>query len=93
MGIKQKILLPILVLFLLVLVMLGATWVVSQGQKLDALVVNIAGRQRMLTQKMAKETLLARATTDAAVKTAALAKVEASIKVFEASLAALREVS
>lgn len=92
MGIKQKILLPILVLCALFLVMTGATWLVSQGQKQDALVVNLAGRQRMLTQKMAKETLLARVAakeSEQAAKAAALGKVEASIKVFEATLAAL----
>ncbi len=36
---------------------IGSTLWVSQSQKVDGLVINLAGRQRMLTQKMTKATL------------------------------------
>ena len=35
-----------------------ATWVVTSRQQADGLLINLAGRQRMLTQKMTKEALI-----------------------------------
>ena len=57
MKIKQKIAVIMVVLFLVPLIMFGATYFISQQQKADGLVINLAGRQRMLSQKMSKECL------------------------------------
>lgn len=35
----------------------GVTWWVTEAQKADAITINLAGRQRMLTQKLTKATL------------------------------------
>jgi len=43
--------------FLVPLIMFAATYFSSQQQKADGLVINLAGRQRMLTQKVSKESL------------------------------------
>ena len=88
MTLKQKILLPTLAMFLLFLVLIGATWFVSSAQKADALVINLAGRQRMLSQKMAKEALLC-ASSSGEARTQVENRMTASIRVFEATLAAL----
>lgn len=55
--INQKILLIMLVLFSVPVAMFTATMVTVNSQKDDSLVINLAGRQRMLTQKMSKECL------------------------------------
>ena len=44
-------------IFLLVGILVTTLWVTKQ-QKDDGLIVNLSGRQRMLTQKMSKETLI-----------------------------------
>ena len=90
MTLKPRILLPAATLFLMVLGMFCATWIISSAQQADGLVINLAGRQRLLSQKRAKETLplatLKTAGKDAEVLSA---KVDASMKVFELTLAAL----
>ncbi len=55
MTVKQKLGICIISLFLVIASMFAATiWIIYQ-QKDDSLIVNLAGRQRMLTQKMTKE--------------------------------------
>ncbi|MGE4299915.1 MAG: bacteriohemerythrin [Desulfovibrionaceae bacterium] len=68
-----------------------ATWIVTESQKDDALVINIAGRQRMLAQQLAKEVLtyahtskdLGQADPDD------VAKAQKTMAVFDLSLSAL----
>jgi len=55
--IGHKILLMMVVFFLAPVIMFGATSIISEKQKKDGLVINLAGRQRMLSQKMSKESL------------------------------------
>lgn len=43
--------------FLIIALMFIMTWTISEKQKDDGLVINLAGRQRMLVQKMVKETV------------------------------------
>lgn len=43
---------------LIILFMFAVTWKTSSAQKDDSLVVNLAGRQRMLFQKMTKEVFM-----------------------------------
>ncbi len=53
--ISHKILLANGLLFFNIIVVVGGTFIVLQMQKFDAVKINLAGRQRMLTQKMMKE--------------------------------------
>ena len=57
MQIKTRVLTSIIGIFAVILSMCIATWSVTESQKTDGLVINIAGRQRMLAQQLAKETL------------------------------------
>ena len=47
------------IFFILLLVICGSTLMAVRAQKADGLVINLAGRQRMLTQKFTKETYAA----------------------------------
>jgi len=55
--INQKIMAIMAVFFLISLVMFAATLIITGQQANDGLVINQAGRQRMLSQKMTKECL------------------------------------
>jgi nitrate/nitrite-specific signal transduction histidine kinase len=57
MSIKHRVILSILAIFIVILGMFIATWMVTASQKTDSLVINLAGRQRMLMQMMTKQTL------------------------------------
>ncbi len=58
MTIKLKLAISVATLSFIILCMFSATWWITAQQKDDGLVINLAGRQRMLTQKMTKEFLL-----------------------------------
>lgn len=67
-----------------------ATWIITSGQKNDGLVINLAGRQRMLSQKLAKEALaysLAEKSTEEA--RALKQQIGRTQQVFEETLAGL----
>jgi len=57
MSIRLRILLAVLGQSLLAVALCIAVIIISESQTTDGLVVNLAGRQRMLSQKMTKETL------------------------------------
>jgi hemerythrin-like metal-binding protein len=57
MSIRAQILGSLGILFLVVLLMFGATWSITSQQKADGLIINLAGRQRMQVQKIAKDVL------------------------------------
>jgi methyl-accepting chemotaxis protein len=72
----------------------GASYIILERQTDDGLLVNLAGRQRMLTQKMAKESV--QLANVANTGTPALAKAEAerlaqTMRVFEMTLIALKD--
>lgn len=80
---------------LLVGILVTTLWVTKQ-QKDDGLIVNLSGRQRMLTQKMSKETLIYyRLSNQENPSRTALIKsaddVAATMKVFETTLFALKD--
>ncbi len=56
-SVSHKLLLSHGLLFLMSLLIIGSVYLTLQKQKSDAIVINLAGRQRMLTQKMTKEML------------------------------------
>ena len=75
----------------IILMMFLATLYVTGKQKTDSLVINLAGRQRMLTQKMSKELhhfMFVSAQTGVP-DTESAAKVRATIKIFDMTLKAL----
>jgi methyl-accepting chemotaxis protein len=55
--VKQKLLFSIASMAIIIITMFLANWWVTARQKTDGLVINLAGRQRMLTQKITKEVL------------------------------------
>lgn len=87
MNIKYRLILSTSLIFLITVGMLTATWVVTTSQKDDSLVINLAGRQRMLSQKLAKELLAYGHTKDGAAK----GQISNTIAVFEKTLGALSD--
>jgi len=58
MSIRAQILCSLGIMFLLICLMSVATWTVTSGQRDDGMVINLAARQRMQVQKIAKEALV-----------------------------------
>lgn len=83
MNMRQRVLAALGILFLFISAMFAITWYVSGLQKTDALVINLAGRQRMLTQKISKEFLLLRLSQDASSREKMAAQLIKSVDVFE----------
>lgn len=80
-----KLVVPLIILAGLIVVIYVSTLFITNLQKDDALVVNFAGRQRMLTQKMSKELFLYLKTKDPKVKEDLLN----TVKIFDTTLKAL----
>ena len=80
-----KLILPLFVFAGMLAVVYISTLKITSLQKADSLVVNLAGRQRMLTQKMAKEALILKQNGSKAVKKSLLN----TIKVFDTTLKSL----
>ncbi|QAZ68141.1 bacteriohemerythrin [Solidesulfovibrio carbinolicus] len=57
MSIRARILASVGILFLVALGMFAATWSITSEQRSDGLVINLAGRQRMQVQRIAKDVL------------------------------------
>ncbi len=56
-SVSQKLLLSHGLLFLMSILIVVSVYITLEKQKADAVIINLAGRQRMLTQKMSKEML------------------------------------
>jgi methyl-accepting chemotaxis protein len=70
--------------------MFVATVIITSAQEHDSLVINLAGRQRMLSQKMAKEALLYLEGSKAGQDVAGIrGQVETSSRLFRETLSAL----
>ena len=52
-----KLILPLGIILLLFCISLGSTLIITAQQDTDALGINLAGRQRMISQKIAKAAL------------------------------------
>ena len=85
MNISFRLIGSVLLIFLIIVGMFAATWVVTSSQQNDSLVINMAGRQRMLAEKLGKEALAFGLQGDAALR----GQIETTIVLFEKSLAAL----
>ncbi|MCP3898568.1 MAG: hemerythrin, partial [Desulfobacteraceae bacterium] len=89
MAIRYKLGLIMVGLSLIILFMFLVTWYTTSAQKADSLVINLAGRQRMLSQKMSKEIFLSATESDATQKDKIFSKIDNTMKVFDLTLTAL----
>jgi len=93
MKIKHKLEITTIGLSMIILGMFFATWWITGKQKTDGLMINLAGRQRMLSQKMTKEIIFfqmekirtGRINADTA------AGIRNTMKVFDTTLSALKD--
>jgi methyl-accepting chemotaxis protein len=69
---------------------IGFTTRTLDSQKADGLQINLAGRQRMLSQKMAKEALVLKAAADDPAREEARAKLAGTVGLFDRTLTALQ---
>ncbi len=91
MKIRTKLLLIAGVPGLVVLAIFISTQQITSQQRNDGLVINLAGRQRMLTQKMTKELLACKGANSPERTTALAGQVRSTMKVFDVTLTALLE--
>ncbi|MBI9090511.1 MAG: type IV pili methyl-accepting chemotaxis transducer N-terminal domain-containing protein [Desulfobacterium sp.] len=92
MAIRYKLGLIVGGLFFIILFMFAVTWQTTSAQKDDGLVINLAGRQRMLSQKMSKELFLLSSMDGQGPEKAKLhAEVKNTMKVFDITLKALSD--
>ena len=89
MPIRYKIGLIVAGLSFIILSMFLFTWYTTSAQKADGLVINLAGRQRMLSQKMSKELFLSIAAVNAEEKKNLVFNVFNTMKIFDITLSAL----
>ena len=82
MAIRYKLGLIVAGLSFIILSMFLITWYTTSAQKADGLVINLAGRQRMLSQKMSKELFSFSAATGAEEKEKFKSDAENTIKIF-----------
>lgn len=86
-SIRWKLMVPVILIFVVTILEIYLVVTMNSLQQEDTVRVNVAGRQRMLSQKMTKETLNFMATKDGAY-----AKAQAdTIAAFEKSLQALQK--
>lgn len=71
----------------IIVFMFAVTWYTTNAQKTDGLLINLAGRQRMLSQKMSKEIFLLN--TAAGKKDSGAANVKNTMAVFDTTLSVL----
>lgn len=76
-------------LVMLLLGSIGFTTSTLDGQKADGLRINLAGRQRMLSQKMAKEALVLQQTPAGPAREEARTRLAGTVGLFDRTLAAL----
>jgi len=91
MPIRYKIGLIVAGLSFIILSMFLLTWYTTSSQKADGLVINLAGRQRMLSQKMSKELFLFVTASDAKEKKELAFSALNTLKIFNTTLLALTE--
>ena len=89
MSIKTKLSLSVLTFLFLIFAILVTTMIITNKQKSDGLIINLAGRQRMLTQKMSKETLIAEHLKGKAAESNIAKSMEITSKIFDETLNAL----
>ncbi len=89
MTVKTTLTLSVATLVLLLLASIATTSVILDSQKSDGLQINLAGRQRMLSQRMTKEALQIAGAADAETHAAACARFAKTTGLFDRTLTAL----
>ncbi|QQE13366.1 methyl-accepting chemotaxis protein [Planctomycetota bacterium] len=89
MSIRFRLIGIVVVLVLLQLMTIAGTWLVLRDQKADGLQINLAGRQRMLSQRMTKEMLMMAEAKNAEAREASQKKLAGTINLFDKTLRAL----
>ncbi len=90
-SIKAKIFFIIFLYLILFLAIFIISTSIVKSQKNDGLVINLAGRQRMLTQKMTKEIFQYLNEDNPALKDKYASDVKKTMKIFEMTLLALKD--
>ncbi|QSX34285.1 type IV pili methyl-accepting chemotaxis transducer N-terminal domain-containing protein [Shewanella avicenniae] len=88
-SVKRKLQLLTLLFIATIAILISYTLIAMKQQESDAMVINIAGRQRMLSQKITKEFFLALQLAKQNNSKVDLTAVEKSERLFDVSLAAL----
>ena len=91
MSIKARLLYSTLGFSLIIALMFLFTWLATSSQKDDGLVINLAGRQRMLLQKMTKEAVALAHFRQGGKGGALTEKLRRGEEVFDSTLNALRD--
>ncbi len=78
-------------LSVIILIMFLVTWYTTSAQKADSLVINLAGRQRMLSQKMSKELYMFANAVDPVEKSDLVSQLKNTVQVFDVTLTALTD--
>ncbi len=86
-SLSAKIIIPIIVMLVIVTVNFVVLFGIINSQKSDAVIINLAGRQRMLSQKMSKEALIMETEKSSKIKPT----LENTEKVFDTTLKALKD--
>jgi len=89
MKVRTKIILITSGLALIIFAMFLVTWWVTNNQKDDGAGINMAGRQRMLSQKMTKEVLEGISAEDTKIRQQYFKAAENSMRVFDITLTGL----
>ncbi len=88
-SILSKIMAALAVLLATQVILVGGSWWLLKAQETDAELINLAGRQRMLSQKITKEALLF--CQDRSKADQAREQLRATAKLFDQTLKVLRE--
>ncbi|BCL62513.1 hypothetical protein DGMP_32060 [Desulfomarina profundi] len=91
MKVRTKIILVTGSLALIILGMFLVTWWVTNNQKNDGAIINMAGRQRMLSQKMTRELLEGVSADDGIEREKAFNASANSMRVFNTTLNSLMQ--
>ncbi len=91
MSVRGMLMSTIGILVVLLLGTIGVTTFVLDSQKADGLQINLAGRQRMLSQRMTKEFLEMAQAADPGERETHRRRLGASVELFHGSLMALRD--
>lgn len=87
-SLKFKLILLVGLFVVLIFVVVGATFYVIDSQSADAGIIDISGRQRMLTQKMSKEALKLQSSEDASIENIRKSLIK-TVSLYDRSLKAL----
>jgi methyl-accepting chemotaxis protein len=86
-SLSMKIIVPVVILLVIVTINFAVLYSIINSQKTDAAIINLAGRQRMLSQKMSKELLIMEHEQTDRIKPT----LENTVKAFDTTLKALKD--